>query len=691
MFCVGAFCPAVFSQVNINPKNIQIVRDSFGVPHIYAKTDVEVAYGLAWATAEDDFKTMQWALLAAKGMQANYYGVEGAKIDFVGRLLRAQKVVQQQYDTALTPQFKNMLTAYSMAVNKYAQLHPKEVLVKKAFPVTEQDIMTGYVLTFCVMSGAGGVLEDVLTGKADQGLIQNGGIGSNAFAFNSAKTKDGNTYLAINSHQPLEGPLSWYEVHLQSEEGWNIIGGTFHGALSVLHGTNNFLGWAHTVNDFDLIDTYRLQMNPKKKNQYWFDGKWETLETEKVWLHVKIFKKLKLRLPVRKKTYWSKYGATLKGKKNVYAIRMAANQEIKAAQQWYYMNKAQNFSQFYKVLENNAMPRMTTVYADKYDTIFAISTGKIPQRKKGYNWQGILPGNTSETLWSSYHPIKDLPQLINPTCGVLFNVNNTAFDVTCPEENLNPLDYDTTMGYGNKPTNRSIRFHELLQQYPDKIDYQQFKAIKFDKQYPTLLAGVQGINLDWFFTMKPNLFPQVEKEIAHIHSWNRQATLENKELPLFLYSFWQLNKRKNTITPLQKNSEAAMHQVFAQCVIDAKQEMLTSFGTTNLTLGEVQRHSRGNVSLPCDGGPDIIKAAYGFDRDSKNRFRVAVGESYIQLVQFTKNGPIIESINAYGASNKPGSKHFTDQMQRYVDLNLKPMTFDKNIILQHAESIYSPQ
>ena len=134
-----------------------------------------------------------------------------------------------------------------------------------------------------------------------------------------------------------------------------------------------------------------------------------------------------------------------------------------------------------------------------------------------------------------------------------------------------------------------------------------------------------------------------------------------------------------------------MHQVFAQCVIDAKQEMLTSFGTTNLTLGEVQRHSRGNVSLPCDGGPDIIKAAYGFDRDSKNRFRVMVGESYIQLVQFTKNGPIIESINAYGASNKPGSKHFTDQMQRYVDLNLKPMTFDKNIILQHAESIYSPQ
>jgi acyl-homoserine-lactone acylase len=196
-----------FVSAQINPKNIDIVRDSFGVPHIYAKTDTEVAYGLGWATAEDDFKTMQWSLLAAKGMQARYYGIDGAKVDYACHLLRARDVVEAQYDTALTPQFKSMLSAYATAVNDYAKKHPEEVLVKKAFPITEEDIVTGYVLSFCLMSGVVGILEDILIGNADEGKIRNGGIGSNAFAFNSAKTKDGKTYLAINSHQPLEGPL----------------------------------------------------------------------------------------------------------------------------------------------------------------------------------------------------------------------------------------------------------------------------------------------------------------------------------------------------------------------------------------------------------------------------------------------------------------------------------------------------
>ncbi len=677
-------------SAQIDPSKIDIVRDSFGVPHIFAKTDAEVAYGLAWATAEDDFKTIQWMMLAAKNMMGRYEGVEGAKIDYANYLLRARDIVKQEYYKSLSEPFRKLISAYTTALNDYAKKHPEEVLVKKAFPVTEEDMLTGYVLSFCLMSGVTGVLEDILSGKAATGEVRNGGIGSNTFAFNSPKTKDGKTYLAINSHQPLEGPLSWYEVHLNSEEGWNIIGGTFHGGVSVFHGTNQYLGWAHTINDLDLIDTYELQMHRKKKNQYWLDDRWERLQVNRVWLKVKAFPKLKMKLAVPKKAYWSKYGATMKTKHGVYSVRMAANRDIRSAEQWYWMNKTTNFSEFYKAMQMNALIRMTTVYADRYDTIFAISTGRLPLRNPKYNWQGVLPGNTSETLWDdTYHPLEDLPQILNPNCGYVFNVNNSAYQVTCKEENLNPDNYDPTMGYGKNPTNRSERFYDLMENYPDKIDYNDFKAIKFDKGFPDSLIGYFNINLNLFYELKPDDYPDIEKEINLIQKCPRNASIDNC-MGIYIHSFWKIFEKKDKLKNEEKADKAFMKNFFAQCIREAKEEMLELYASTDMALGDVQRHVRGNVDLPVDGAPDAIKASYGFQKH-KGRFRITVGESYIQLVQFDENGPVIESINAYGASAKPESPHYTDQMEMYLNEQLKPMTFDKEAIYRNAKSIYHPQ
>jgi acyl-homoserine-lactone acylase len=677
------------ASAQINPKNIDIVRDSFGVPHIFAKTDAEVAYGLAWATAEDDFKTMQWALLAAKGMQGRYFGVDGAKVDYAVNLFRARDIVDEKYDTDLSPQFKSLVNAYVTALNDYAAKHPEEVLVKKAFPITEKDVVTGYVLSFCLMSGISFVVEDIMNGNVEHNDVHNGFIGSNAIAFNSSKTKDGKTYLAINSHQPLEGPMSWYEVHLNSEEGWNIIGGTFHGGISVFHGTNEHLGWAHTVNDLDLVDTYRLQMNPKKKNQYWLDDKWETLEVRKAKLKVKIFPKLKLKIPVSKKTYWSKYGATIKNKHGFYSMRFAANQDIRASEQWYWMNKTKNFSEFYEQLQKNSMIRMSTIYADKYDSIFAISTGRVPIRNPKYNWLGVLPGNTSETLWNEFHPVEDLPQVLNPSCGYVFNVNNSAYNVTCPEENLKPSNYDKTMGYGTNHTNRSRRFYELMQEYPGKVDYNEFKKIKFDKTLPDSLIGYFNIDLNTFYELKPENYPDIKTEIILIQNCPRTANADNC-LGIYIHSFWKIYEKKGKLTKENKADKKFMRDFFAQCIREAKMEMLELYASTDMTLGDVQRHVRGDVDLPVDGAPDVLKASYGFTKH-KGRFKITVGESYIQLVQFDKNGPVIESINAYGASAKPQSKHFTDQMQMYLNEQLKPMTFDKAAIYKAAEAIYHPE
>ena len=221
--------------------------------------------------------------------------------------------------------------------------------------------------------------------------------GSNTFGFNSTKTKDGNTYLAINTHQPLDGPVSWYEAHLCSDEGTNIIGALFAGSPNILIGANENLAWAHTVNQPDKTDVFELEMHPNKKLHYRIDNEYLKLEKYKADLRFKI---LGISIPIKKKYYQSIYGPTLKNNSGYYSIRTPALFEIRALNQWWLMNKAKNFSEFYNALKMKALPGYNIGYADKNDTIFYISNGLIPIRNKGYDWENVVPGNTRKTLWT---------------------------------------------------------------------------------------------------------------------------------------------------------------------------------------------------------------------------------------------------------------------------------------------------
>ncbi len=264
---------SLFAQ--FDPTKIDIVRDKYGVPHIFGKTDAEVAYGLAWASAEDDFKTSQQSLMAGKAVLAKYKGKEGAQIDYIVHLLRIPELVAEKYDSDLSPDFKKLLEGYCAGMNAYAAKHPKEVLMRNIFPVTPKDMIQYSVLQLCVLSGADKALGSIFKGTIP--LLENyKAAGSNAIAMNSRKTADGQVYLDINAHQPLEGPVAFYEAHLCSEEGWNIIGANFPGAPCILHGCNENLGWAHTVNAPDKLDVYQLEINPSNKLQYIKVSKKET-------------------------------------------------------------------------------------------------------------------------------------------------------------------------------------------------------------------------------------------------------------------------------------------------------------------------------------------------------------------------------------------------------------------------------
>jgi acyl-homoserine-lactone acylase len=664
------------TQAQIDPAKIDIIRDKYGVPHIFGKTDPEVAYGLAWAHAEDDFTTIQQSLLAGKAMLAQYQGKKGASIDYIVHLLRIPELVEERYESDLAPDFKKLLEGYSAGLNAYAAKHPKEVLLKKIFPVTPKDMVQYSVLQLCVLSGADKALAAIFGGTVP--LLENYKTqGSNAFAFNSNKTNDGNVYLAINAHQPLEGPVAFYEAHLNSEEGWNILGANFPGAPSILHGVNEYLGWAHTVNEPDKLDVYQLEINPANKTQYKLDGKWETLEEKVALLKVKI---AGLKINVKKKAYWSKYGPTIITDRGTFSIRMPAQMDIRGLEQWYRFNKAKNFTEFKAAVNMKAIPGYNIVYADKYDTIYYISNGRIPIRDKNYNWKTTLPGNTSATLWNQLHPIEALPQVLQPKSGFVYNTNHSPFHSTEGPEN--PIVKDITMGYETLENNRSKRFEEMLKPL-NKVSYEDFKRIKFSRQFPSNFYF--PYNIDTLFMLDETKYTDIGDLILNLKSWNKIADAESIGAGTFFMVYHSV--MPNRMIYMKQGFIAESDAV--AILRDAKTKMLANFNRTNVQLGDVQKLVRGNVVLPLPGLPDVLAPMYSIPYKD-GMYKGNQGDAYIELVRFTKEGPTIESINVYGASARKESPHYTDQMGMYVKQETKTMTLNKTIVYQQAVKNYHP-
>ncbi len=661
----------------INPANISIARDSFGVPHIFAPTDPEVAYGLAWAHAEDDFHTLELVVLSGQGRLGKVLGRKGAEADYVVNLLRSRQLVDEQWHT-LSPDFIALIKGYTAGLNAYAKAHPGEVSYKKAFPFNERDYMTAVLFSVAIFCGVDQALPQILGGKVAT-LPGFSSQGSNAFAFHPSRTNSGEAFLAINAHQPLEGPTAFYEAHVQSEQGWNMLGGLLAGGCVILHGTNENLGWAHTVNYPDKLDIYQLRMNPQNKNQYRFDGEWVNLESRKARLKVK-----GIPITIGKKVYWSKYGPTLKTKNGVFSLRLPALTDIRVMEQWYRMNKARNFTEFYHALNMQSLPMFNIMYADRFDTIFYISNVKLPVRNSSpaYNWRGTLPGDTSATLWTQFKPLTYLPQYINPRSGYLFNTNHSPFLATDEADNLDGKKFDRNDGFERYHNNRSQRVTELLAGI-GKIDYPTFRKIKFDQQLPATLQYIYRI--DTMLSMRPDEYPELSVIIRNLQEWDHRAVVDSKGAAVFLLAYEYVAGRLAGAAPreltLTESKETFQY---------IRDYFLRHFNRLEPVLGDIQKLVRGDVMSPASGLPDVLTAAY--TEPYKNGLRrIISGDAYICLVRYPKNGlPIIESVNTYGASSHPDSPHFKDQLPLFQRQQLKHMTLDKKEVLRMAEKVYHP-
>jgi penicillin amidase/acyl-homoserine-lactone acylase len=664
--------------------DVRILRDSWGVPHIFGKTDADVAFGLAYAHCEDDFETIQDAVLASRGRLASVHGKEAAPNDYMVHLMRVWDVVNAKYETDLSPDTRAICEAAAVGVNHYALAHPREVR-PGVFPVTGKDVVAGFVHRGPFFFGLHHTLEELfakerkrqVSEKAARGVsaLELASIGSNTFAVAPSRAANGETFLAINSHQPWTGPVAWYEAHLHSEEGWDMVGGVFPGSPVVLHGHNRHLGWAHTVNFPDLADVYVLNINPDNRNQYRFDGEWRTLEARTAPIRVKLFGPISWTF--RKEVLWSVYGPTVRTPHGTYAIRYAGMGEVRQIEQWYRMNKARNFDEWIEAVKIRGVPSLNIGYADEDGNIFYLYNALLPVRAEGYNWREYLPGDTSETLWTEYVPFEKLPHVRNPASGFIQNCNSSPYQTTIGNENPKPEEFSATCGIETFMTNRALRALELFGS-DESITEDEFFTYKYDMTYSkdSLIARC----IEQVLSAPPPDDPVAQEALGVLRAWDLRTNPENTSAAIGVLT------ARPVVEALYRHREPPdPMKTFA----DAAHKLKKAYGRVDVPWSEVNRLRRGTLDLGVGGGPDILHAVSGeFDGA---HITGDSGDCYVLLVKWDHNGVSSRSIHQFGSATlDETSPHYADQSPLFVKRQTKPVWLDEADIRAHLEREYHP-
>jgi len=688
---------------------VEIIRDEWGTPHIYGKTDRDVAFGIAFAHAEDDFANIQKVFLIARGKLSSVFGQDSGKIDYFQKLIHIEERAEKYWNSQHTPESQAIMESYVDGLHYYALLHPNELLSNDPdalFPVSAKDIsklFLALIPNFIKISKQIGVIleEDpyyvvsygsrpVSPEPVSENVELDSG-GSNAVALGPNRTLDESTLLAINSHQPWEGLAAWYEINVHSEEGWDMTGAVFPGSPVLIHGHNLHLGWAHTVNQPDIFDIYLLRTDPAYPDQYYFDGEWKPLEMREIEIEVKVWGPLYVYS--KQKIYWSVHGPVLIRNHGTYAFRYAGYKNAGAVEQYYRMNKATNLEEFKSAFSMKMIPMFNAVYADKTGQIYYKYNALLPLRNTSYLWDNLLDGSVSATLWNDYLEWDKLPEVLNPKSGFIQNCNSAPWNTTAlwTEENPIKSNFHFSLGIESRMTNRALRFLELLDDSSQKLSWEDFLTIKYDMNYSKQSIFVEHIRrlLDELeFDDSIQNDPNLAKAYQVLSEWDFGTNPENKGAALgvlTIHPFIQLHS-------FERDPLLQVREHFYVIVENFKRvaSMLTAFyGRPDVEWQHVNRIIRGELNMGLGGGPDVPHTVIGNIVDGKHVGYM--GDCHFLMVKWDKDGKVYsEAILPFGTSSKPSSVHYHDQTSLFVQRKLRKVHFFRDDVLAHASKIYVP-
>jgi acyl-homoserine-lactone acylase len=668
LLLLSTFILLSFSCSPEEKKETQIAWDSWGVPHITANTIDELFYAQGWAQMHNHANTILELYGNSRGKAAEYWGKENLQNDMLINALGFDELADVWWQTQ-NPEQKEIFKAFVRGLNAYAETHPEAIADKNkvVLPVTTKDLnMHSMYVIFTRFTGGG-----------DLGRVQQWpDLGSNAYAIAPKKSASGNAMLVQNPHLPWWKEFLFFESHLNIGDK-NMYGATLVGLPGISIGFNENIGWSHTNNTIDNVDTYELEL---KDEGYLLDGERKDFEVSSKIIKIKVNDStiIDQEIPLLKTAHGPVINKT---EDKVLAIRMAGLDQPNVFLQWWNMIQSDNFEEFETALKMSQIPFFNVMYADKVGNIFYLFNGIVPKRSSGdWNyWDRIISGGKSEDIWTEVHTYAELPKIKNPEQGWLQNANDPPWTSTIPIT-LQPKDYPPYMSpirMGFRPQ-RSARM--LLED--DSITYDELVQYKLS----TRLEFADRILDDLFAAVDASDSEKAKEAKTVLENWDREANTDSKGMLLF-YNWakkfnvhnkanyteaWSLEK-PNTTPDGISNPERAVN-----LLEQAATEIETKYGKLDVPWGDYFRIVYNGKNLPAngiDGSLGIFRVVWPARADENNMY-VGGGDSWVGVIEF---GDEVKAkvLLSYGNSTQKDSPHNGDQLELFSKNELRDAWFTK--------------
>lgn len=692
------------SRWEAQAERVEIIRDDFGVPHIYGKSDADAVFGLLYAQCEDDFRRVERNYLWATGRLAELEGEKELYSDLRANLYMTEEEARQTYEKAPV-WLKELCVAFADGVNYYLHTHPevKPQVITKYEPWMPmfffegsiggdiERISTSALQAFYEQDSALAVVDS----KAIERQLLDEPQGSNGIAIAPSLSESGNAMLLINPH------TSFYfrpEVHVISEEGLNAYGAVTWGQFFVYQGFNEKTGWIHTSTFVDFIDEFVEEVGEENGNYFYrFGEEKRPVETREVTLKYKDGDQLKEKTFTIYRTHHGPITHQQDGKWVATRINW---DPVHALEQSYTRTKLHNFAEFKDMMNIRTNSSNNTVFADAEGNIGYFHGNFIPKRNPAFDFSKPVDGTNPATDWQGLHTVDESIVILNPGTGWIQNCNSTPFTAAA-EFSPKKEDYPAYMAPDSENF-RGLHAVKVLKGLQGKLNLDSFLSLAYDPYLPAfeflipeLLKAVgsdanqeqkQVIDLlkTWDFRTSKE---SVAMSVAHFYGENYQRAFRS------LNRFAQPNPNAKIPT------SAEIKEVFAQTL----EQMKADFGTWNTPWGEINRFQRlnGDINAAFDDSKPYIPvglasgnwgalAAYGA-RSTENTKRLYGyrGNSFVAVVEFGEKVKA-KTILAGGQSADPNSPHFFDQAQRYADVDFKEVAFYREDVEQRATSKYHP-
>jgi acyl-homoserine-lactone acylase len=668
---------------------VELLWDSFGVPHIFADDTGALFYAFGWAQMRSHADLLLRLYGQARGRAAEYWGERFFESDqwvHVNDIpARAEQWLAEQ-----TPHMRAYLEAFTAGINAYAERNPDGVGAawRAVLPVTPADVLAHQqrVLHFTFIANplmAGAVRRQWQAVP-----------GSNAWAVAPARSASGNALLLMNPHLPWGDVYTWYEAHTVAP-GIDAYGVTLVGFPVLAMAFNEHLGWTHTVNTIDAADLYELTT---AGDAYFFDGAARPFDIERRVLPVRqadgslADSIITIRRAVHGPVIAERPGSAV-------ALRVAGLEAAGLLEQYWDMLRATDLGLFEAIIARLQLPMFTIMYADRSGNIMHVFNGAVPVRPHGdwYYWQGIVPGASSADLWTRTHPYFTLPRVVNPPSGWLQNANDPPWTTTLPFP-LEPALYPPYMAPQRPLAFRPQRSLRMLAETP-RMTLDRLVELK----HSTRMGAADHIVQDLVAAARAVGDPAQREAADVLERWDRAADADSRGAVLFQTFFRMVMRQRwpsgspfdvpwSARAPLATPDGLSEPRLALQLLARAAEEVRATYGAIDVAWGEVHRLRSDGLDLPANGGGGDLGIFRVVDFEplpgEPNRYVATGGDSFVAAIEFSS--PVrARALLTYGNASQPGSPHRADQLGLFARKQLRPVWLsraevEENLSLREA-------